>query len=294
MIAVDEPVADLLSQDDHMTNDNEPTGLATEHYIIRGGAQGRDRLRVLSRVMRPSTERFLDRISLPTGSICLDAGCGGGEVAQLLAARTGPTGRVVGVDVDPVQLDIVRAECEASGIDNLEFRHADVERFDETSAYDVVFSRFVLTHLADPVSALAALVRAGRPGSTIAIEDVDFAGHFCFPEHSAFARYCEVYAASALGRGADPFIGRRLPSMFAAAGLVDIDVHIEQPAGFDADLKAMAPLTMAAIAEAVVAAGLVSADEVERLVNELWEFAEEPHSVMSVPRIVQVTGRVGG
>ena len=277
-----------------MTDTNEPTGLATEHYIIRGGSQGRDRLRVLSRVMRPSTERFLDRISLPTGSVCLDAGCGGGEVTQLLAARTGPTGRVVGVDVDPVQLDIVRAECAAAGLEHLEFRHADVERFDEVGVYDLVFSRFVLTHLADPVAALAALVRSCKPGSTVAVEDVDFAGHFCFPERPSFARYCEVYAASAVGRGADPFIGRRLPSMFAAAGLVDIEVHVEQPAGFDPDLKAMAPLTMAAIAEAVVSAGLVSADEVDRLVDDLWEFADDPHSIMSVPRIVQVTGRVAG
>ena len=226
-----------------MSDSGESTGLATEHYIIRGGAEGRDRLRVLSRVMRPSTDRFLARIAVPTGSVCLDAGCGGGEVARMLAARTGPTGRVVGIDVDPV-------------------------------------------------SALTALVRAGRPGSTVAIEDVDFAGHFCHPEHPAFSRYCEVYAASAIGRGADPYIGRRLPSMFAAAGLIDIEVHVEQPAGFDPDVKAMAPLTMAAIGEAVVTAGLVTNEEVNGLVEQLWEFAEQPFSIMSVPRIVQVSGRV--
>ena len=275
-----------------MGQTDEPTGLATEHYIIRGGAEGRDRLRVLSRVMRPSTERFLDRIALSTGSTCLDAGCGGGEVARLLAERTGPTGHVVGIDVDAVQLDIVRRECAEAGVGNLDLRHVDVQLLDETDAYDLVFSRFVLTHLADPVGALAALVRAGRPGSTVAIEDVDFAGHFCSPDNPAFSRYCELYEASALGRGADPFIGRRLPSMFVEAGLEDVEMHVEQPAGFDLDLKALAPLTMAAISEAVVTAGLTSADEARRLVDDLWAFAEDPHSIMSVPRIVQVTGRV--
>jgi SAM-dependent methyltransferase len=210
----------------------------------------------------------------------------------MLAARTGPTGRVVGIDVDPVQLDIVRAEREAAYLDNLELRLLNVENLDEHGVYDLVYSRFVLTHLADPVSALTALVRAGRPGSTVAIEDVDFAGHFCHPEHPAFSRYCEVYAASAIGRGADPYIGRRLPAMFAAAGLIDIEVHVEQPAGFDPDVKAMAPLTMAAIGEAVVTAGLVTNEEVNGLVEQLWEFAEQPFSIMSVPRIVQVSGRV--
>ncbi|MFZ9628580.1 MAG: methyltransferase domain-containing protein, partial [Ilumatobacteraceae bacterium] len=279
-------------QSDGMSGSDESTGPATGHYIIRGGAAGRDRLRVLSRVMRSSTERFLGRVSLPAGSTCLDAGCGGGEVARMLAARTGLTGRVVGIDIDPVQLDIVRAECEEARLDNLELRLMDVDHLDEQGAYDLVYSRFVLSHLAEPLAALAALVRAGRPGGTIAVEDVDFAGHFCHPEHSAFSRYCEIYEASATGRGVDPFIGRRLPAMFAAVGLLDIEVHVEQPAGFDPDVKAMAPLTMAAIGEAVVAAGVVTGDEVERLVEQLWEFAEHPLSIMSLPRIVQVSGRV--
>ena len=32
------------------------------HYAIRGGLPGRERLRVLARVMRPSTEALFDRL----------------------------------------------------------------------------------------------------------------------------------------------------------------------------------------------------------------------------------------
>ena len=33
-------------------------------YVIRGGIQGRERLRVLSRIMHESTTRLLDRVGL--------------------------------------------------------------------------------------------------------------------------------------------------------------------------------------------------------------------------------------
>ena len=50
-------------------------------YVIRGGPEGRERLRVLARVMWPTTETLLTRIGIDPGARCLDAGCGGGDVS---------------------------------------------------------------------------------------------------------------------------------------------------------------------------------------------------------------------
>ena len=47
-----------------------------------------------------ATERVLDRVGLAAGARCLDAGCGPGETMRQLAQRVGPSGRVVGIDVD--------------------------------------------------------------------------------------------------------------------------------------------------------------------------------------------------
>ena len=49
-------------------------------YVIRGGVEGRERLRVISRVLRQTTASLLDRLELQPGMSCLDAGCGGGDV----------------------------------------------------------------------------------------------------------------------------------------------------------------------------------------------------------------------
>ena len=68
------------------------------HYVIRGGLEGRERLRVLGRVMRTSSMSLFDRLGLHDGLTCLDVGCGGGDATLELARRVAPAGRVVGVD----------------------------------------------------------------------------------------------------------------------------------------------------------------------------------------------------
>ena len=39
--------------------------MSAERYVIQGGVEGRERLRVLSRVMRPTTLALLDRVGIP-------------------------------------------------------------------------------------------------------------------------------------------------------------------------------------------------------------------------------------
>ena len=77
-------------------------------YAIRDGVEGRERLRVLARVMGDSSKALLDRLDLRDGLACLDAGCGGGDVTLELARRVAPSGRVVGVDADRTTLEIAR------------------------------------------------------------------------------------------------------------------------------------------------------------------------------------------
>jgi hypothetical protein len=51
-------------------------------YVIRGGVEGRERLRLLAEVLAPSTRAFLAEIGVPAGASCLDVGCGGGDFTR--------------------------------------------------------------------------------------------------------------------------------------------------------------------------------------------------------------------
>jgi SAM-dependent methyltransferase len=259
-------------------------------YIIRGGVQGRERLRVLSRVMRPTTMALMHRAGLRPGMTCLEVGCGGGDVAFDIARTVGPSGRVVGTDIDQKVLDLAIAEAAGQELSTIEFRQMDITENAPAAEFDLVHARFLLSHLADPAGALARMRGALRPAGVIVLEDVDFRGHFSYPESSAFSRFVELYTETARRKGADANIGPRLPSLLIDAGFENVQMHVVQPAGATGEVKLMAPLTMENIAGSVVAAGLASEEETKQLVAELYLYAQTAGTISSAPRIIEAWG----
>jgi ubiquinone/menaquinone biosynthesis C-methylase UbiE len=161
-------------------------GTDSSVYIIRGGVAGRERLRVLSRVMGPMTAALLDRVGVRAGMRCLDVGCGGGDVTRMLAALAGPHGAAVGVDIDEVKLALARYEAADEGIGNVDYRCAALDELPPDGAFDVAYARFLLSHLADPAAALRQMIATVRPGGVVAIQDIDYTGGFCHPPSAAY------------------------------------------------------------------------------------------------------------
>jgi hypothetical protein len=81
--------------------------------------------------------------------------------------------------------------------------------------------------------------------------------------------------------------------LFLAAGVEAVRVRVVQPVAIEGEAKEIARLTLEAIADALVAERLASAGELEGLAAELSEYAADPRSLMSLPRIFQVWGRRG-
>ncbi len=260
-------------------------------YIIRGGPVGRERLRILSRVMRPTTLDLLRRVGVGPGMAFLELGAGGGDVAFDVARMVGPQGAVVGIDMDAPQLEIAREEARGQGLANVEFRRADILQDPIAGAFDVAHARFLLTHLADPALMLAKIASALRPGGLVVIEDVDFRGYFAWPPSPALGRYTELYRRTAERRGHDAFIGPRLPSLLEGAGFAEVSMNVVQPAGTSGEVKLISPLTMENIADAVLAEGLATREEIDALVAELYDYARTPGTVGCMPRVVEAWGR---
>ena len=257
-------------------------------YIIRGGIEGRERLRILSRVLQPTTLDLLRRAGARPGLRCLEVGCGGGDVACDLARMVVPGGRVLGTDIDRPQLAIARAEAEAQGLDNVAFEYSDITRDIPEGPFDFIHARFVLTHIPNPAEALARMKSVLAPGGVVVIEDIDFRGHFSHPESAALTRYVALYTEMVRRRGGDSNIGARLPLLFADAGFASPRMHIVHPAGHEGEVKLMSPITLQNIAPALLRAGLATEDEIGALVQELYAFASTPGTVAAMPRIVEV------
>lgn len=264
--------------------------MAGSHYIIRGGIEGRERLRILARVMRESTLALLDHAGLRAGMTCLEVASGGGDLAFDMARIVGSTGSVLATDIDEEKLAIARREGAEQGLSNLRFERADIMAEAPRAEFDLVHARFLLSHLPDPVKALANMRAALKPGGAIVIEDVDFSGLVAYPDSKAARRFVELYSNAVRARGGDPDMGLRLPAMLAQAGFGGVQVRIVQPAGIEGEAKLMSPITMENIADAVIAEGLATEDEIRRLVAELYDYARRPDTLGCLPRVVGTWG----
>jgi ubiquinone/menaquinone biosynthesis C-methylase UbiE len=131
-------------------------------YTITGGEQGKQRLNLLAEIMRPTTLRLLAEAGLRDGDRCLDLGCGGGNVVLDLARIAGSDGFVTGADFDAQIAELARQDAQDAGAGNVEYHVADARVFDG-GPFDLVYARFLLSHLSEPGHVLARMAQLARP-----------------------------------------------------------------------------------------------------------------------------------
>jgi len=243
--------------------------------------------------MLPTTSALLKRVGLNQGMKCLDAGCGGGHVALFMAGIVGPEGKVIGTDTDQEILALARADAQAANLHNIEFHEVDACGGECDEEFDLVYARFLLSHLNEPEKCLAALVKACKSKGSIVIEDTDFRGSFCYPSCAAYERYVELYQKVILRRGGDPNIGPKLPGMLRKAGAGNIQVSVVQPTHIKGEGKRMAVMTMERITNAAASEGLATDIEIRQIISGLDDAAADSETVMSLPRVFKVWGRKG-
>lgn len=102
-----------------------------------------------------------------TGERVLDVGCGAGASSLALAARIGPEGQVLGVDISEPLIGRARALA-PQGTPAL-FQMADASSAElPEGAFDILFSRFGVMFFDDPTAAFGHMLRALRPGGRVA------------------------------------------------------------------------------------------------------------------------------
>ena len=103
------------------------------------------------------------------GKSVLDLGCETGGITRSLAESFGPAS-IVGVDVDPGV--IARAAARAGGVPGLGYRTVAPGPLPfADGAFDVVFSKDAMVHIADKEALFADLFRLLRPGGMLAASD---------------------------------------------------------------------------------------------------------------------------
>lgn len=143
-------------------------------YVMGRSEAESERLRLQAQLYDGLTRRFLEDAGLAPGMTVLDVGSGVGDVAFMAADLVGPTGRVVGVDSNPVVLETARERAHAQGRANVEFVTGDCRWAPLGNDFDAAVGRLVLMYTGDVTEAVRAVAARVRPGGIVAFAEAEF------------------------------------------------------------------------------------------------------------------------
>lgn len=114
------------------------------------------------------------------GRTVLDLGCGSGRDCYLLSQLVGASGRVIGVDMTPEQLEVAvrHRDWHAAlfGFANVQFLHGQIENLKTVgiadNSIDVVVSNCVINLSPNKPQVLAEIFRVLKPGGELYFSDV--------------------------------------------------------------------------------------------------------------------------
>ena len=116
---------------------------------------------------------FQDLAAIAPGETVLDLGSGSGTDTFAAAIKTGPEGRVVGVDMTDAQLAKARDLADQAGFSNVELRTGYIEDPPvDSGEFDCVISNGVINLSPDKAAVFAAAARVLRPGGRLALADI--------------------------------------------------------------------------------------------------------------------------
>ena len=129
----------------------------------------RGELRTLHEI-NPARLAFVERHAALEGTAVLDVGCGGGILAEAMAARGA---RVTGLDASEAALSVARLHGHESGV-HVEYRRGTAEALaSEGAGFDLVTCMELLEHVPDVESLVGACARLVRPGGLVVFSTIN-------------------------------------------------------------------------------------------------------------------------
>jgi ubiquinone/menaquinone biosynthesis C-methylase UbiE len=266
--------------------------LPDKPYILATGEKAVSRLDLLERIFGPATRQLLSSAGLRSGMRVAEIGCGSGLTARWVSAQVNPGGSVTGVDSSSEQLHIGETSAAEAGITNLSFCEGNAyETGLPQNSFDLVYSRFLLCHLADPARGLAEMSSLLKPSGILVCEDHDDGGIFTEPATHAYKRMVEISGAVNRSHGLDSFIGLKLPRLFQEANFHQPEVKVNQIAFLRGEEKRLWELTLREAAPAILAGRASTSEELEAICEEMRKIAEDESILLLLARVTQVWAR---
>ena len=261
-----------------------------EDYLLADQPSELERLQLQSRVWEPAGRRLLARVDAGSGTRVVDVGCGALGWLRILSEWVGPSGQIVGTDIDESLLNAARSFLEAEGISNVELVVDDLfETKLEPQSFDLVHARYVIAPLGRGSEQVTAYRRLVRPGGFLALEEWDLGSWHFNPPASAAERLIGSLSEIFAGLGGEA--GRGLPELFRGIGIEEPEIYAHVVALKPGHPYLRLPLQFSVALESRLLETL-SEDELASLRREAEAELAEPGRWGTTFTLIQSWGRV--
>jgi len=179
-------------------------------YLFGDTALAAERLRLLAEVFALSSREFLESLAAYDPRRIADLGCGPGYTSMLLA-EVFPAAAVLGFDSSASYVEQARR----LGSDRVRFSLADVTQSLPSGPFDLIYARYLLTHLADWRAALGVWSEGLAPRGLVVIEE----NEWIHTSRRPFAEYLAIVECMLGDRGCSLYVGGDLAARKQVAGL---------------------------------------------------------------------------
>jgi hypothetical protein len=210
-----------------------------------------------------------------------------------LSKRVGAEGKVVGVDLDPKQLDAARAYVEQEGLKNVDVLQRDAYNTGlPRASFDFVHARFILAPLGRDNDLLREMSALTRPGGIMASEEPDGSSWNCYaPNINWDTLKNAIIHIFSLG-GGDFNAGRKTYALLRQAGLEDVRIRAVVLPLESGHPYTRLPIQLAtSLRQRILDAGLLTEVELDYAIDECERILKDPDTCVITYALIQVWGR---
>ncbi len=234
-----------------------------------------ERQQLLAEILNPPTRQVLARLPEIPNARILDLGCGQGNTTRCLADALKPA-VCIGLEYDA---DLVEyAKTRPENPPSVRFQQGDATQLTfADESFDIVFCRYLLIHMADPIPVIREMMRVVRPGGYAVAFEADFVTEFSHPACDALVSINKIWQKVFQ----NPTAGRELVHYFRGAGASGIQAGAHLHLEYDAAIvKRLYRLTAEATGAAAEVKGVLTAGEVREMISGLTQMEEDSSSIL--------------
>ncbi len=247
-----------------------------------GAAARRKCQSILDEMLWPSTESALREIPIQSGMQIVDISCGAGGITLPLMEMLGPKGQVISFDCDKANIELVSGKINNQLPKMTSFVNCCFENWDGTASADLIIGRCILNDIDRNRAIVSKAATLLADAGVLVLEFLDFSKSQSFPRSYALDRYCEYMRTYQHVLQQPPQLPE-FTSLCEGTELQQPSISALIPRFLDSRHKQLPSLMLEYLTPFIVENDLNSQIELQAIISELRELANQPAVMITAP-----------